>query len=263
MTFPAGSVVLLRLLAITRATFGPEHLRVAVYESSFGNLKRRRGRLQEADQLLAHAVRIYETDPSSRKTGFASVLSNRGIVLWSAGKLEEAEDTFRRSLAINESTYVGDNQETARNLGNLGSVLVGRGRLAEAEPFWRGCYEKGRHSLGVDDPDVLVWTNNLGGLLSSMGRAKEAETYYREAYEGARRVHGEEYPFTLGAWHNQADRFRSPCFPSRMFRRIPAKNSFPTASPMKSPKRSQRCRICGPLPEARPTHSRTRISRRT
>jgi protein O-GlcNAc transferase len=81
----------------------------------------RLGRLDEAEQCLAAAVRL-EPD-------FAPAHNNRGIALADLGRWSEAEDSYRQALALDPGY--------AFALNNLGNLLQAHGRFAEAERSYR------------------------------------------------------------------------------------------------------------------------------
>jgi tetratricopeptide (TPR) repeat protein len=147
-----------------------------------GKLLRRRGRLDEAESLLARALamrqRLYAFD--SPET--ADACAELGRVIAARGDPSTAIERQRESLRIRRAIHAGDHDEVQASLTDLGLALRGAGRGAEARPVLEEAFLMRRRLSPEDDPEVTEARLNLAFLLSEdLGDPASAEVLLRAA----------------------------------------------------------------------------------
>ncbi|MEZ5817454.1 MAG: CHAT domain-containing tetratricopeptide repeat protein [Hyphomicrobiaceae bacterium] len=116
-----------RLLAATRAEFGPEHEQVAIQSYSLGLVAEAAGRLDIAERALRDNVSI-----GQKVYGAGSVTPTQGQeklaeILIAAGKPAEAETILRQALALRTGVLGPDHSYNASVHAGLGAAGLARG----------------------------------------------------------------------------------------------------------------------------------------
>ncbi len=124
-----------------------------------GQIQAQAGMLREADETLAHAMRMVPKD--ARAYWHAGVVSRR------LGDLESARSRLKKGLAL-EPDFAELNLE-------LGLTLKGMGKPGEAELAYRAALRS--------NPNLAEAWNNLGNIFGEQGRLAKAEAAQRRALE--------------------------------------------------------------------------------
>jgi transcriptional regulator with XRE-family HTH domain len=96
-------------------------------------VQRRRGRPDQAETLLAEALRSFTDSDAPLRA--ASAYRERGLLALDRGNDSEAESMLRQAIALYRET--GPRRELARSLRALGDLLCTQSRLAEAADLLR------------------------------------------------------------------------------------------------------------------------------
>jgi tetratricopeptide (TPR) repeat protein len=179
-----------RALAITEASYGPDHPNVATSLNNLAGLLRATNRLAEAEPMYRRALAITEASYGPDHPDVAIRLNNLALLLKATNRLAEAEPMYRRALAIDEACYGPDHPNVAIDLNNLALLLQTTNRLAEAEPLMRRHVEiflSFTVRTGHQHPHLNDACNNYAALLVAMGRS---EPEARAAVEALARAHG-------------------------------------------------------------------------
>jgi len=183
-----------RALAIDEASYGNDHLSVAIRLNNLAQLLQATNRLAEAEPLMRHALAIDEASYGPDHPDVAIDLNTLALLLQDTNRLAEAEPLMRRALAIDEASYGKDHPDVATDLNNLASLLQDTNRMAEAEPLMRRALAIDEASYGKDHPNVATDLNNLASMMYAINRLEEAEPLMRRALAIAEASYGKEHP---------------------------------------------------------------------
>ena len=152
-----------------------------------GGLARRRGRIDAALQHHRQAVSIYETEAPD-SLALARAWNNLARTLTVAGQDGPAERLLEQSLELRER-LLPDSVDLAGSLNSLGVHHARRGELAEAQAlFERELELRRQYSAGSRSHALVV--ANLAAIASDRGDLYRAERLYRESLELQRRGPG-------------------------------------------------------------------------
>jgi tetratricopeptide (TPR) repeat protein len=179
--FGKAEPLMRRALAIGEASFGPDHLTVAIRLNNLALLLKATNRLGEAEPLMRRALAIDRTSFGPDHPNVARDLNNLAQVLHDTDRLGEAEPLMRRALAIDETSFGPDHPTVAIRLSNLALLLKATNRLGEAEPLMARVVTIFEKNLGENHPNVAVALNNLASLLWSANLFDGAEPLMRRA----------------------------------------------------------------------------------
>ena len=150
---------------------------LSILYRTYGDLLRRLGKLEEAEEQYTEAEDLYRKEKDD--LGLANTLRSRGELLSRLGKLEkaekqcvEAEELYRKKkidLGLANTLLV-----RGELLSRLGKLDDAQKQYAEAEELYR----KEKVDLGVANTLLL-----RGELLSRLGKLDEAEKQYTKAEE--------------------------------------------------------------------------------
>jgi tetratricopeptide (TPR) repeat protein len=87
-------------LAITEASYGPDHPQVATTLNNLAQLLQATNRLAEAEPLMKRALAITEASYGPDHPQVATTLNNLASLLKATNRLAEAEPLMKRALAI-------------------------------------------------------------------------------------------------------------------------------------------------------------------
>ena len=126
-----------RLLAATRAEFGPDHEQVAIQAYGLGLVAEAAGRFDIAERAFRENVavgeKVYGKDTALTTQGQEKL----GEVLVAAGRAAEAEPILRKVLAIRTATVGSDNSYNASTHAALGAASLARGDASAALNSYR------------------------------------------------------------------------------------------------------------------------------
>lgn len=143
--------------------------------TSLGIIDIRRGRYQQAAELLRQALTLYRE--AGDRTGEARVLANlAGIDMW-RGRYPEAAELLRQALTLFREA--GDRTGEARAVGTLGGVELRQGRYQQAASHQQQALDLYRQ---IGDPAGEARTlNNLGGVERRLGHYQQAASHHEQA----------------------------------------------------------------------------------
>jgi tetratricopeptide (TPR) repeat protein len=135
-----------------------------------------RGRTGDALRELDRAALVLRGAPA------ATMLMQRGLVLWRCGRTDEALDEYRRALRTLRRGP--DRLMEARLYNNRSLVYIDRGELVAAEAdlhrFVALCRELGQHALAADGETNLGFLNlRRGDVPAALAYLDSAEATYR------------------------------------------------------------------------------------
>jgi serine/threonine protein kinase/Tfp pilus assembly protein PilF len=170
------------------ALFGPDSYRLGSNELNLGSVLAKMGRYDEADEVLALALRRYLAANGDSHPAVSRIVNNQGDILFWRGDYAGALERFREALAIKDRAGLpADNLGRAYTLLNIGEALVHLKKADEAADVLHRARGILSTKLGEDNEyfaELLTWSG-LAAL--GQGRAREAIAPLERALEILRR----------------------------------------------------------------------------
>jgi len=174
---------------------------------TLGNIYRRLGNPQKADELLSAALAVRQSRLSFEPKKIVESLVSLGLAKMELARLDEAETMVRKALAMAQDLPKSDpstQAEITKTMVALGSVMEARGNYADEIKILQAAFEREPTS----GPPSEELAENIGQLASAhfyAGHYTEAEALQQRSLAIHRRQHGEDHPVvaedlnTLGA----------------------------------------------------------------
>jgi tetratricopeptide (TPR) repeat protein len=140
-----------------------------------GDIRMRRGRLQEAIDLFQQALKINQAAGDDR--GMAVTFNEMAIVYEEEGDLKRAEEVYRRAYLL--FLRLGHPKNAAILATNVGGTLLEQGKLAEAESMFGRAMELARQA-GSREAEAAVH-RTLAELARLRGRLEDALEHTKSA----------------------------------------------------------------------------------
>lgn len=135
--YPEALAAYQRIVAATRAEFGPDHEQVAIQSYSLALVAEQAGRLDVAERALRDNIAVGEK-VYGRDTVFLTQGQEKlADVLIAAGRAGEAETILNKALSIRTATLGGDHSFNASVHAGLGAARLARGDAAGALESYR------------------------------------------------------------------------------------------------------------------------------
>lgn len=167
------------------------HREIAKRHLTLGQRLRAAGRPEEAERVLAEAVRLtaaLATEPEM----LAIAWNNHGVALEALGHRAEAARRYQQALALDCASFGRRHTNVAVRLSNLAQVREALGQRALALALAGRALRLWRSNLPPGDPRVARSLSNLGSCLLEYGAADLAEPLLAEALEINRAAYGRE-----------------------------------------------------------------------
>jgi tetratricopeptide (TPR) repeat protein len=171
-------------IALSEATWGPDHPFTAALVAKFAKLLDDQKRYVDAASLYRRALKIRQShlDPQDASIGIG--LEDLADNLDLQGKGKEAESFYRLALSVFDRSNSNQSMLSAI-LNNLGRDLNEQGRLSEAEVLLRRALSITQMSAGQSSPETALSLSNLAANLKSQGRLEEAKALRADAASAA------------------------------------------------------------------------------
>ncbi len=205
-------ITLLQRAVEQTRTLSPQSVERATLERELGTLLQSRGRLDQADTLLAaaYARTLRQPQPSDAEL----VRDELAIALLRSeqGRHEEAVRVARAALDRATRRVGPDDPLTLETLGGLGHVLSNGGRYDEAVKVLDE-FVRRRRVAAPDAHELWAALTDLADTYQYLGRYREADSLERVLLEGSRRRLGPRHPdvathlLNLGAIENSLGRY--------------------------------------------------------
>lgn len=140
-----------------------------------GDIRLRRGRLQEALELFQQALKINQAAGDDR--GTAVTFNEMALIYEGEGDLKHAQELYRRSYLL--FLKIGHTKNAAVLATNVGGTLLEEGHLAEAESMLRRAMELARQGGSWDAEAAAHRT--LSELSLVRGRLEDALEHTKNA----------------------------------------------------------------------------------
>ncbi|HRP07260.1 MAG TPA: serine/threonine-protein kinase [Gemmatimonadales bacterium] len=183
-----------RAVELYRANDGNESLSLAsVYNNLAVALSSQSGRLEEAAQVYAMAIRIVESQGGSTPA-LATLYSNRTNVLRVLGRHDEAVAMLDRAVELFTASLGSDHQATLTAAASLASLYEATGQFDKAAQSLRSPLASARATLPDDHPVTAYILSVLGSALcqaDGSGTLEEGLAVSRESFDARRAALGE------------------------------------------------------------------------
>jgi len=192
--FTDAKAQLERALAITEATYGPDHPNVAVGLNNLALILCDLGQPEAARPLQERALAIWESAAEPNDLDIGIALSVLALILKDLGQPRAARPLLERALAILESTDEPDYREIADDLSVLAGVLVDLGEPAEARPLSERAVAIAEAEYGPGHPRVALYLNYLAGILRDLREPEKARPLVERALAIDEAAYGPDHP---------------------------------------------------------------------
>ena len=145
--------------------------------SKLGNICRREGKLDEAEDLYQQAFKSYEA--SNSVTSYGNAHMGLGKIYLCQNKLDKAEAAFQKALELHKDVNSLHNQGVAYS--GLGDVYFKLEQLEKAEISYKKALELQIITNSVGSQGKCY--ENLGDIYIKQGRLNDAETFFQKALE--------------------------------------------------------------------------------
>jgi serine/threonine-protein kinase len=169
-----GGVLLLRSLAIRRATLTANHPDIAKSLQSLGGYHYRRGEYERAREFYLQALDIFPAPEDRRNPLAISILSDLANVQNQLNVLAEAEVLQREAIDLGQQLLGSESLVVANLLNNLGTTQAIVGKHAEAERSFRAAFETHLSLVGENHLRTRNVSRNVGRALFLQRRYAEA-----------------------------------------------------------------------------------------
>jgi hypothetical protein len=136
-----------------------------------------RGRLEEAESLLAQAVEIARPLLGEQHPRVASMQLNLARVQIARGHGAATEPVLQQVLSVRQQLFAPGDWRIAQTESLLGASLLAQGRDAEAEPLMVAAVGVLKPLPGQQDRERLANRARLVTLYEKRGRRQQAALY--------------------------------------------------------------------------------------
>lgn len=171
-----------RALALTEATFGPDHIRTGFRLHNLGFCLMRQHEVPAlARQYLERSLDIEQATLGPEHPSVAIALAHLGQVMRQLGELGGARQQLERALAIAEAGQGPDHLNVSIILDHLGEVLCDLGEVAAARHNLERAVAIAEATLGPDHLNVAAALAHLGHVLRESGDLDGARSHLERA----------------------------------------------------------------------------------
>ncbi len=188
---------LVRSFELRRELLGPDDPETLETEHELANLRRRQGRLREADEMFTDVIERSTRVLGAADTATLLAHSSHSYVLTGLGRFAEAESECRAALALIPADLADYNERRHDIETALINALSNSGGRAECAELARSSYERDLKALGPNNIRTLVSAGELGRQLVLSGAVDDGIALMRRTFEERQRLLGPEHDWTL------------------------------------------------------------------
>ncbi len=179
-----------KALALNRPLYGPEDRRTLESERLLARERVKRGRYDEAINLLRHVIDCLRRPPGGREPELAQALSVLAFAFGQTDRFPEAEQAIDEAKTLNARAHGENSLEYAICLGEFGLLLQKEDKLAGAIKMFRQVEEIVTR-VAPNAPQVLAAEFNQCTCLVDLDRYAEAGAVLEAMRRDCRRIVGE------------------------------------------------------------------------
>ncbi|MFG2441055.1 tetratricopeptide repeat protein [Streptomyces sp. NPDC048508] len=168
--FSSGESWARRSVEVRRLVHGPDHIDVVADEAAWSTLLQECGRLQEAELLLWHALKVYEKLDNIYE--LAIVWHNLAALSHRRGSLKMAEHRYRRALSLKAQVLGVKHPECAITIINLAGVHRVQGHTVTAAIEYERALTLLRPIVSAGHPHVRAAERGLAAVREADSRKR-------------------------------------------------------------------------------------------
>ena len=176
----------LRLYRRTLGNLSPE---TALAMVSFATIRNQLGAVQEAEQLLNEALKIFAPLPDSQRA-WVMTKSRLADICRVSGRTLAAFSHLDAARAVAQTAYGPDHPNTVELEVNRAMLLVALDRLPQARRAFESAIAAYQRTQGPEFPRLVWPMANLAGVLAKQGDYALAKTIMEEALKLGKRALG-------------------------------------------------------------------------
>lgn len=165
---------------IASAKEGSATIACALYES-LAELRRRQGRLREAQRDIRHALELADDCLGAEHPRVAGILAVAARICAARSEYGDAERSARKCLALLRVGFGRVHPRFADGFVALGEVQLGRGHLGAAEQTFARALGLRESMLGTEHPELAEILEGQAAVLRATSRDDEAEVLIARA----------------------------------------------------------------------------------
>ena len=189
-------------LAITRKTYGDEHVTVAESMFRLGLSLRSKGLHDKAETLFRESLAMRRRLAPNDRVNIGRHVQQLAITLRNQGQLAESEALHRAHVEIMEAHWGKDHFRASGALRGLVDILIAREHYAEGERLARRDVAIRERTFGVQHVNYSEGIAFLSWVLAKQGKVAEAEALRRRELAILRATYGAEHPVVSGSLYN-------------------------------------------------------------
>ncbi len=162
--------------------------------SKIGRYLTHRGRLEEAEPLIARAVSLNEQQYNSDHPTLILPLMVQAEFAWRQGNFAFAEESLWRVLALEERQEDSAAISIANTVNLLALYCWEQGKYGQAEQLYQQALRTWEQQTSPDHPDTALLLHHLALLYWKQGQYKQARTLYEQALDIFERVMSVDHP---------------------------------------------------------------------
>ncbi|MFN7923515.1 MAG: tetratricopeptide repeat protein [Bryobacteraceae bacterium] len=198
--YPEAEESYVRALEQWRVAGRGESSDAAATLHNLAEVRRMQGRLAEALESYAQAVRLRDRPDEDRRL-LAGALNGRALTLMGLARFDDAEADFQRAGRI-YSGIKKASEPASYVLANLGELRRAQGKPNEAEALFAQVLVIRKEQKGEDHPEYALALNNYAVSLADQGQWERAVSLHRQVLDIRERVLGAEHPITASSFNN-------------------------------------------------------------
>lgn len=177
-----------------RRAHDPRSQNYATTLECFGRMQKRRGRFEEAEDLLKRHSEIVRSGAGERHMAYAISLDYLADLYRVMKRYDQAEQHYSRSLEIRKSLFGNRHPAYGECLTNLGVLYQTMGEFAKARPCYETCMEIAGEHFGKDHLTYATAVNNLGFICARLDEHERAEELLQIGLKIRKREVGDDHP---------------------------------------------------------------------
>jgi tetratricopeptide (TPR) repeat protein len=191
-----------QVLASLQEVYGPDHLDVADWRGTLGNLYLT---LDAPDKALPQFEKMgayFEAHDLKNDLGYTESLSSIARCLLELADYENAAEIQKQCLASIESSTTSNSEFLALHTSRLGMIYWQMGDRSAALPYYTKSLEQYRTIHGDDHSQTAISLNNLGTLYMELSEYDKALPLLDKALPIAEATLGFDHPNTIHVLNN-------------------------------------------------------------
>ncbi len=178
------------------------HPAMANIFNSRGNINRKKGELQLAENDFNHAISVLADSDLNQSMEIAESYHGLGVINYFYGKFETSLEFHQKALSIRLKIVGEQHPSVADSYVNLGIISLKWGDFDKTLEFYQKALDIRLHTMGENHPDVSNSHLNLGVLHFTKGDYDRAIESYEKSVSIILATSGANHPSLAGNYLN-------------------------------------------------------------